>query len=379
MKVLLAIPCLERGGTEMQTLNLAKALVLAGHSVKLACYFQYDEEVLSEFRQVCSEVFLLGLEKKDSAVLNIRRLANFFSSQKPDVIHVQYMNPGALPILAARIANVKKVIATVHQPYTEYHGLHAKLLLRSAAALCDYFISVSQVAEISWFGTRGEVRFENAKRFPKHFTLHNAVDKQLINRLVVDNQEQLSELIDKDKLQTGFVIGYVGRISREKGVDILLEAFARVVDDGLDVKLIVVGDGSELKQLKEKYDSDKFREKAFFMGLQNWENAVRFFSLFDVLVVPSRFEGFGLTALEGMASGVPVIASNTGGLSEIIESEKSGLLINNGDVEGFANAIKRIYKDEELRGRLSRNAEKRAAEFDIDLYNDKIVKFYNNI
>lgn len=374
MNVAICIPCLLRGGTEMQSLYLARALVRSSYSVEVVCYFQFDSDVVREFELSGSNVVRLNMKRELGAVRITDRLRKYFSSSRPDVVHVQYMAPGALPVLAARLAGIKRVIATVHQPYTRGHGLHAKILLRSAALLCDYFIAVSEVAESSWFGRNGTFASGDNMGTSRHFTLHNAVDVSRVAML--SSPEVKKTLTVATKLTATFVFGYVGRLRHEKGVDILFEAFGSVCERHSDIKLLVVGDGPDLPQLQVKYDKEGWWRNIVFAGSQAWEDAMKHFSLMDAAVVPSRFEGFGLTAIEAMAASLPVVASNTGGLKEVVENEKSGLLFEEGSVAGLAQAMQRLIEEPGVRSMLSENAKKRAQQFDIALYNESIHDFY---
>lgn len=374
MNVAICIPCLLRGGTEMQSLYLARALVKACHSVTVVCYFQFNETVVEEFELSGSRVVLMKLKRELGAARITARLRHYFAESRPDVVHVQYMAPGALPVLAARLAGIRLVIATVHQPYTSGHGIHAKILLRTAALLCNYFIAVSEVAENSWFGSTGFFPAEDKAKPSKHFTLHNTVDVSKVAAL--SSPEVKKTVSAATKLTAGFVFGYVGRLRHEKGVDILFEAFGSVCEKHSDIKLLVVGDGPDLAQLQVKYDKEGWWKNIVFAGSQAWGDAMKHFSLMDAAVVPSRFEGFGLTAIEAMAASLPVVASNTGGLKEVVENEKSGLLFGEGSVAELAQAMQRLIEESGVRSMLSENAKKRAQQFDIALYNESIHDFY---
>ena len=377
MDVLIAIPCLLRGGTEMQTLYLARALVRASYHVNVVCYFQYDNDIVREFEAAGCKVEMLYLKRELGAIRITRRLRKYFATSRPDVVHVQYMAPGALPVLAARLAGIKKVIATVHQPYTAGHGIKAKILLRSAARLCDYFLAVSEVAERSWFGSSSLIGERMKKRSSRHCTLHNTVDVAKVAELSLPLSEK--KLPAANALTQGFVFGYVGRVRYEKGVDILFKAFAHIALMYDNVQLLVVGDGPDLQALKEEYSDEPWWQRVVLAGQQTWENAMKHFSLMNVVVVPSRFEGFGLTVIEAMASSLPVIASNTGGLSELIKDNYSGLHFENENSKSLYRAMKRLFEEPELCFRLSANANKIVKQFDVSKYDENIMIIYQNM
>lgn len=377
MNVIISIPCLLRGGTEMQTLYLARALVGGGHDVEIACYFQYDPVLVEEFRASGCSVALMELERSSGAAAITRSLVDHFATRRPDIVHVQYMAPGAMPVLAARLAGVRRVLATVHQPYTKGHGMHAKLLLRSAALLCDHFIAVSEVAEKSWFGRSEGNASEAFDRYPRHFTLHNAVDVGTVSGFSAGSPVEVPPGINE--IASYFVFGYVGRLRHEKGVDILFEAFGRVSGSHDDARLLVVGDGPDMQALEAQYGGEPWWRKIIFAGSKSWEEAMKHFALMNAVVVPSRFEGFGLTAVEAMAASRPVIASRTGGLGEIIGHEESGLFFRNGSVDELSQAMSRLLENPALRRRLAAGAKKRAGDFDTGLYNERVVSFYDSL
>jgi len=377
MRVLLAIPCLERGGTEMQTLCLAKALIAADHIVNVVCYFNYEQSVVDEFIAIGGHVELLRLQRGLSSLRFITIMKTFYRGTQPDIVHVQYMSPGALAVVAARFAGVKTVLATVHQPYTESHGWHAKMILLTASMLCDHFIAVSAIAEESWFGSSHVYSTEADGMKHKHFTLHNAIDVSSICGL--QSSADSMGLQGYDALDSGFVFGYLGRVSYEKGLDILLEAFGKVSARIENAKLLIVGDGADLADLRNRHCHETWWKDVVIAGLQTWENAMKHLRLIDVLVVPSRFEGFGLSAVEGMAASLPVIASDTGGLKEIIQDGESGLLFENGNVDELAERMSRLYADKALIRSVSDRARLRAMEFDSENYNNKVEHFYNSL
>ncbi|MCE1275008.1 MAG: glycosyltransferase family 4 protein, partial [Chlorobiales bacterium] len=109
----------------------------------------------------------------------------------------------------------------------------------------------------------------------------------------------------------------------------------------------------------------------------SWEDAMRHLAVIDALVVPSRFEGFGLSAVEAMSASKPVIAARTGGLMEIIEDGYSGLLYEIEDFSALARLMLLLIDDAANYRKLSVNARKRALDFDVEVYSKKIQNLYN--
>ena len=378
MKVLIAIPCLLQGGTERQSLDLSVVLRSIGLDVTLICYFEHEPTIVKEFTTAGVDVRLLDIHRNSGALTLMKRLRKEILQIKPEIVHVQYMAPGALPIIAARLAGVKMVFTTVHQPYTKSHGRLAKLFLRTASLLTTKFIAVSQNAENSWFGTSGLFdETKPTKLQPGHFTIHNAIDNDRLNTIV--SEVGITALKNELSVPIGIpVIGAVSRLRSEKGIDILLEAFALIIKSGVKAYLLMVGTGPDEKKLKDTVQKNGLNSAVTFYGEAEWERAMQLMFLMDIVVVPSRFEGFGLTAAEAMTMGKPVIATNTSGLKEVVIDGETGILFPVDDILALKESIQMLIKDPHLRERLGNAGRERVqANFSLDLYSRKIKALYN--
>ncbi len=376
MKVLIAIPCLLKGGTEQQTLQLVKVLNNVGHKVQVICYFEFDDTVVTEFNKNNCEIVLLKLNRTISSFKLITVLKNVFKKNNPALIHVQYMAPGMLPIIAARLAGVKNVIATVHQPYTTSHGVLSKLLLRFSAFLSSHFTVISLKSEESWF--RSASLYDEGlslKEQPKHFTIYNTIDIkkiQNINKLVNVALEKEKQDIPDDAL----VFGVVARLRHEKGIDVLLRAFNKLVKENSNVHLNIVGGGPDETKLKEMVTEMNLLKQVTFFGETNWETAMQQMALMDVVVVPSRYEGFGLTAAEAGAMGIPVIASKVFGLQEVVKDQHTGLLFENENEADLYEKMSRLLFNKKELKYFSANAIKYTQQFGLPNYEKKIQSLY---
>jgi glycosyltransferase involved in cell wall biosynthesis len=361
-KVLIAIPCLLRGGTEMQTLLLVRALTELGYNVEICCYFEFDELMVNEFKAAGAKVELLGWSRSIGTIAFIRTLAKIFRAKSPDVVHVQYMAPGLLPIIAARLAKMPVIFATVHYPGTP-HGIGAHVLLRFGAWLTDRFTCVSEATERSWFGDSCLLDPEHPERIAgrEHLTIPNAVDIEGIDKALA---VRLPRVVDTAaQLKGKMVVGTVARLSREKGIDILLEAFADVHKEFRQSQLLVVGEGGQLVNLKALARKLSISDSITWTGQLSWEEAIGCLSIMDVVAVPSRFEGFGLTSVEAMACSKPVVASRVDGLAEVIQDGVNGCLIPSEDVIIFAETLTVLLKDNERRKIIGIAARRQVEEY----------------
>lgn len=167
---------------------------------------------------------------------------------------------------------------------------------------------------------------------------------------------------------------FIGALVRQKGVDLLLRAFSML---GIaDAELVIVGDGKEKEGL-EKLALDLGLKGVEF--LPPVEDIGEVMSDASVLVLPSREEGFGLVLLEAMARGIPVVASRTGGITEIVAHEENGLLFKGEDYRALSKEILKLIKDEELRDRLTKKAKKDAGRFSWEKMAREVDEIYAEI
>jgi len=136
----------------VQVLSVINVLVLGGYCVTVCCYYDYDEMMVAEMRATGARVILMGLRRSDGLFHLIEKLRTLFKQEKTDIVHVQYLAPGLIPIIAARTAGISTIFATVHIAGSVAYGWREKLLLRIAARLCTAFFCISKGVEKFWFG-----------------------------------------------------------------------------------------------------------------------------------------------------------------------------------------------------------------------------------
>ncbi len=149
---------------------------------------------------------------------------------------------------------------------------------------------------------------------------------------------------------------YVGRISREKDLDLLAAAYRRLRDEGLPVQLFVVGHGPYSRAFA------KALPEAFFTGYLRGKELATAYASADIFVFPSTTDTFGNVILEAQACGVPVIVSDSGGPKELVENEINGLITKSHDVEDFTRAIRELVTDPALRKRMAKSARNSVTE-----------------
>jgi len=187
--------------------------------------------------------------------------------------------------------------------------------------------------------------------------------------------EDLREFRSKFALPEEKIVLFVGRLVYEKGVHVLVNAVPKVLEKA-NAKFIIVGNGYMKEQLSGLVKSRGLAHKVLFTGFVDDETLRKLQRCADVSVVPSLFEPFGIVALEAMAARSPVVVSDTGGLSEIVEHDVSGVKVYVNDPDSLAWGINRVLADNGFANWLRTNAFKKVQE----KYNwDKIGQQTSNI
>ncbi len=175
------------------------------------------------------------------------------------------------------------------------------------------------------------------------------------------------------------LVMYCGRFVREKGIHVLLNSINSVLAQVPEAKFVIVG-GGQRDRFEDFVRWAGLEHKVVFTGFMANRNLHEMYRCADVAVFPSLYEPFGIVALEGMAAGVPVVASDAGGLREVVLHDQTGTSCFANDPSSLAWAIIRTLKEQEHARKLAENAKKRLKdEFDWSLLADKTIAVYERV
>jgi glycosyltransferase involved in cell wall biosynthesis len=230
------------------------------------------------------------------------------------------------------------VVSTVHS--SRVRSKEDRDLLRSLTPSMDRLIAVSRAIV-------GKIADERGGLAPVSL-IYNGVDLERY-----DHQEPCCTLREEYGMPDGSqIVGVVARLEPEKGHPTLLEAWPAVVREFPDAYLLVVGEGSRLEALGEQTRELGITKRVVFTGRRDDIPAVT--AALDVAVLPSYREAQGLTVLEAMALSRPVVASNVGGIPEMVEDGITGILVPPHDADALSTAIRRLLRDHQLADTLGR-------------------------
>lgn len=202
-------------------------------------------------------------------------------------------------------------------------------------------------------------------------------------------RDYINNLSAKDK-----IILYIGRIDWRKGIETIIRAFPLVLRKlpklSKNLKIMVIGgkigrrgdkaDKQEINRLKNVAEELGIKKKVLFLGRRDQEKLRYYYSSGNIFITPPYYEPFGMTAIEAMRCGVPVIASNVGGLSSVIQNRKTGLFFPPGNHRILAKKIKELFTNKKLGNKLVKNAEKVVKEnYSWENVSSEIAKLYQEL
>ncbi len=183
----------------------------------------------------------------------------------------------------------------------------------------------------------------------------------------IDTSYYRNTVIDRKEMralhgipENAFVISSVGELNENKNHAIIIKAMAKLKIE--DIYYVINGAGVERNHLEMLVNEMKLKDNVIFTG--NIENVNEYLKMADIFAFPSKREGLGLAALEAMASGLPLVTSNRNGINDYAENGKTGFMCEPDNEEAFADAIKRLYKDKELRKSIGEYNYKEVKKFD---------------
>ncbi len=223
----------------------------------------------------------------------------------------------------------------------------------------------------------------------KHVTVSDYNKRYLIEKLGVDEKDievifsgidfrHISAFANK-KIPSAKkpLILCIARLSKEKGLDILVKACKRLADQGMEFECIIVGDGAEREYLARLIKENGLSEKVILAGYQTQPQVFEWLNQATLMALPSYSEGIPLSLMEAMAFRVPVVSTRICGIPELIEDGESGFLVKPGDPEGLSERIKQLLSDEALRQKFTETGYKKVYEdFNLKTVMDKLLNIW---
>lgn len=244
--------------------------------------------------------------------------------------------------------------------------LTGRFRLAAAVKLADAFVTISDEIrrELDSLGIEGDRIWE----------IPNGVDVEHFRPLQPGRRRRLREALN---LPDGWLVGFAGRLTHQKGLDVLLEAWRRVVSARRDAQLILIGSGEELPNLFKQADSLGLERSVHFVG--ECSDVAPLLQACDAFVLPSRSEGLPVALLEAMAVGLPVVATKIDGIRYVLEDGVTGGLVPPDDPMALSNRLLEAADGARVQSWGERARRHVEAHYSLDVVAEQYVAMYEKI
>lgn len=372
-KILLYTDTPLAGGAEIQMFLLAKFLNKNAFTPIIAVSNNEPlDKLVENFDKEGIKVIRINAKSKHNPVhyLSLKRI---IAEEKIDILHLNLWNPASCRygFLAGKSANIPMIV-TEHDPFelTGFKNAFKKYGLKN----------VSKIVTVS---------LENQKLLKKLFHEHkekieviqNGIDTDWWTSQTLRFTEQQRHEIKTEVFganEDTLIIISVAELHERKGLKYLIKAVSEVKEKYPNIKLVIVGEGSERKNLENLIEDLKLENHVILLGRR--KEIPKLLKSSNIFVLPSRREAFGLVNLEAMITPLPVIASKVGGIPEIIKDGETGILVKPEDEKELAQALERLISDSSLREKMAEKGFLRVKEnFSAQKMAQEYEKLYSEI
>lgn len=370
MRITFVSPSLRCGGAERCLTLLTRGLLKRGHPVAVITLYPEGDDFY-ELPPGAGRIALGINEDSPTAihglinnVSRLRALGSAIRSTEPEVVISHIHQTNVMTILAVGRASLPVVVVEHNEPGMSAGRRIWDRMRRLTYPHAQMLVSVSQGVN-NHFDWLPET---------KRAVIHNPLE--ICESDPPDAGPEVTPQADRKSMVA------MGRLTAQKGFDLLLAAFRRVTDLHPDWSLTVIGDGELRKELEAQRDELGLTNKVWFAGLLS--NPIALLRNADLFVMASRYEGFPYAALEAMACGLPVIYTDCpSGPREIISDGIDGLLVPSGNLEALVAAMDRLMNDEPERKRLAAHApavlDRFGLEKTLDQWEELLAKIANDL
>jgi len=351
----------EQGGAGNVLLHFAQGMSRHGHDVSV-CAFRSGAVTESAVAMGLPAVFLFKspssrLKTAFELTLALPRMCSLLRKLQPDIVHVHTYIPDIFGRPAARWAGVPVVVSSVHTNLSNGLGLNGSGGIPGRDLFIPVLVRATDRFTSRFYATSSDVQRELLERgisSNRILRLPNQIDCSKFNKRLDANLTRDRIRSEFGLNQHHFVLGSSGRLEKVKRFDLLVKALAEILPYIPRAKLILPGTGNELEALRSLSISLGVNDHVIFPG---WRSDIPdLLSAYDVFLLSSRMEASPLSLLEAMASGLPCVSTNVGGIPDIIIDDSLGILVDSNDYNEFCRQIIALYDNALLRDSLGRKA-----------------------
>lgn len=369
-------------GVSTSVLMLKQGLEKLGHEV-------YVVTVNDESFSYKEEDGILKIPSFPIGIMNFRQTGiypikafNIIKKWKLDIIHSHTeFSIGTFARLISKQLNIP-LVHTYHTMYEEYIYYITKGYFNSASKkLVEYltlFLCDKTIDELIVPTEKTKELFKDKYKVKRDvYVIPSGIDTTRFYKENIDKNEIINLKKDLGLKKTDFIVLYVGRIAKEKSIDFLINNFNSVLKRIPKAKMIIVGDGPDIKDLIDLTRKKGLENKIIFTGKAPWTDVPKYYSLCDLFVTASKTETQGLTVIEAMGASKPVVAIRDESFELMITDKKDGLFFD--DEKSYVDMIYEVYKNKKLRDEISFNARLTADKYSPYNYAKNVLKVYDKV
>ncbi len=354
------------GGLELYMVRSAKAL---DAQMNVISVINSRGKLEQYYKNTEFQYEMLKRGKGFGTLATAKKLARIIDENKIDIVHTHWTKDLFVAVLAKKLSTCKpRIVQTRNMTMTRFKDdMYHRWLYKNISLMLPVTYQVKEQLE----------RFIPQTVRPKIEVLYMGSDKSELL-----NADEVAELKKSLGFQDDyFNIGMVGRINEAKGQHLLVKAVDFLVKKGLHVSAYFVGHPmreSYLEELKRDVKNKDIEKNIYFLGFM--KNPHHFYQVCDTIVLASKKETFGLVLIEAMQVGTPVIGSNSGGVVEIIDDGKTGVLFENQNAQSLADKIELLINDTNLRKAVAKAGQEKCEEmFSNEKQFKKLAKILNGV
>ncbi|MBI4550557.1 MAG: glycosyltransferase [Candidatus Omnitrophica bacterium] len=341
-KIVYLLPELKLGGTERHVLRLAFGLINRGHDAGIVCLFR-EGALAPEAAALRIPFECLNLPYRWDA-RTFWRLCRWMRARKPRILHTELFGFHFFAGLAAKLCRVPLVISGRRELADWQKWRHVQLE-KLGNRFVDRVVCCSEAV-------RRRTLDRESLAPAKAVTLYNGIEVADF----VDAGRRDAVRRELGIPSQARVVGTVANFGREKGYPHLLEAASRILEKDPSVWFLLVGDGPLLEEMRKRAARIPLGRQILFTGFRS--DIPELMAAMDLFALASVSEGFPNVLLEAMAAGKPIVATDVGGIPELIGADRDGLLVPPADAAALAEAVRKLLLDPARAGRLAENAKR---------------------
>lgn len=354
MKIAHVVDSMEVGGAETLVLQMCRLQRELGHEPSV-----YAIATLGALgKRMQEEGFLVQANVGSHLLDTTRAFFRIFRNSRQDVVHLHNSTPTIYAAPAARMAGVPSIVSTRHSLVAPPYQRIVEFKYAFAARSCDWIVGICDA-------TTSNLR-----------SAHVAPEQKIV-RIYNGTVSMPRVALEHCPPKGGFTLLYVGRLAPIKNHLLLLNAFRAALSSMPNLRLWMVGDGSERQMLEQVSAELGIKEQVTFWGQQL--DVAPYFSAADAFIMSSKSEGLPMSLLQAFSLGLPAIVTDVGGMAEVVRLAKAGFIVSGTEPAEMTDAILKLARGNADRERFSKNAEAAfPASFTVQAMTQAYMDLYRN-